>query len=517
MKKLILITLSIILVPMFIFSETYTYYVYQNNVEMGSISVDVDPHSYTGKTTTVLQVGLNTVKYIAQTKYDNAWTFKEYNLDIYVDNQKQVSFKSSYDGQKINNYFDGISLKSYEVSDAIILDNNLILDHIFAIYYKQLTDGTYTSFIPQLVLNQLTWDYAVLNIDIKYIDSENFVISSPGVDQKVTFKDNKLIRLEIPSQLIEVTESKKEVKEKSYIEEEITFPSFDGFELNGSLMFPKETQKNEKIPAIVLVHGSGANDRNESISYMAPFLQLSEGLVNNGYIVLKYDKRNYTMMKNKQDTSNVMPLDFIKDAQAAIKYLKTIPEVDSDKIIVIGHSEGGSFLPHIVKGEKVAAAVALSPGLIEITDLMVYQIDYQINYLKKLNVDKSQDYTITMLENLLAQLKEVNNDMKNGKIDPDKVYLDYYKGSYLIQWSELTKNTVEEFINMKVPLLIINGTQDLKTPYELLTEKENQLKQKKDLEIVYIENMGHELYRSDTGVFEDTLIDQIVNWLKKVL
>ncbi len=79
----------------------------------------------------------------------------------------------------------------------------------------------------------------------------------------------------------------------------------------------------KKIPAIVLVHGSGANDRNESISYMAPFLQLSEGgLVNNGYIVLKYDKRNYTMMKNKQDTSNVMPLDFIKDAQAAIKYLK---------------------------------------------------------------------------------------------------------------------------------------------------------------------------------------------------
>ena len=249
MKKLILITLSIILVPMFIFSETYTYYVYQNNVEMGNISVEFDPHSYTGKTTTVLQVGPNTVKYVAQTKYDNTWSFspfKEYNLDIYVDNQKQVSFKSSYDGQKIKNNFNGIALKTYEVKDAIILDNNLILDHIFAIYYKQLTGGTYTSFIPQLVLNQLTWDYAVLNIDIKYIDSENFVISSPGVDQNITFKDNKLIRLEIPSQLIEVTESKKEVKEKSYIEKEITFPSFDGFELNGSLMLPKETDKEFK-------------------------------------------------------------------------------------------------------------------------------------------------------------------------------------------------------------------------------------------------------------------------------
>jgi dienelactone hydrolase len=517
MKKLILITLSIILVPMFIFSETYTYYVYQNNVEMGNISVEFDPHSYIGKTTTVLQVGTNTVKYVAETKYDNTWSFKEYNLDIYVDNQKQVSFKSSYDGQKIKNNFNGIALKTYEVKDAIILDNNLILDHIFAIYYKQLTGGTYTSFVPQLVLNQLTWDYAVLNIEIKYTDSENFVISSPGIDQKVTFKGDKLTRLEIPSQLIEVTEIKKEVKEKSYIEKEITFPSFDGFELNGSLMLPKELINDTKTPAIVLVHGSGANDRNETIGIIAPFLQLSEGLVNNGYIVLKYDKRNFTMMKNNQDTSNIMPIDFIKDAQAAIKYLKTIPEVDSDKIIVIGHSEGASFLPYIVKDEKVAAAVALSPGLIEITDLMVYQIEYQINYLKKFNVDNSQNATIALLENLLVQLKEINNDMKNGKIDPDKVYLDYYKGSYLIQWSELTKNTVEEFINMKVPLLIINGTQDLKTPYELLTEKENQLKQKKDLEIVYIENMGHELYRSDTGVFEDTLIDQIVNWLKKVL
>ena len=517
MKKLILITLFIVLVPMFILSETYTYYIYQNNVEIGNISVELDPQSYTGKTSTIMNLGTTTVKYVAETKYDNAWTFKEYLLDIYVDNQKQVSFKSTYDGQKIKNDFNGIALKNYEVKDAIILDNNLILDHIFAIYYKQLTHGTYTSFVPQLVLNQLTWDYAVLNIEIKSTDNENFVISSSGVDQYITFKNNRLTRLEIPSQLIEVTEIKKEAKEKSYIEKEITFPSFDGFELNGSLMLPKEIANNSKIPAIVLVHGSGANDRNETIGIISPFLQLSEGLVNNGYIVLKYDKRNFTMMKNNQDTSNVMPIDFIKDAQATIKYLKTFPEVDPDKIIVIGHSEGASFLPYIVKGEKVAAAVALSPGLIEITDLMVYQIEYQINYLKKLNVDNSQNVTIALLENLLVEFKEINTDMKNGKIDPDKVYLDYYKGSYLIQWSELTKNTVEEFISMNVPLLIINGTQDLKTPYELLTEKENQLKQKKDLEIVYIENMGHELYRSDTGVFEDSIIEHIVSWLEKVL
>ncbi|HBT51220.1 MAG TPA: hypothetical protein DEA49_03810, partial [Petrotoga sp.] len=189
-------------------------------------------------------------------------------------------------------------------------------------------------------------------------------------------------------------------------------------------------------------------------------------------------------------------------------------EVDKDKIIVIGHSQGASFLPYIIEGEEVFAAIALSPALLEITDQMVYQIEYQIDYYKKQNINNSLDSVIEMLEDILSEGKKVNESMKKGEIDPNELYLDNYRGEFLIRWSELSRNMVEKFVNMDVPLLIINGTKDLKTPYELLKEYEKELKKKNDLEILYIEDMSHELVNFQTLKFEDKVVDQIVLWLE---
>ena len=222
------------------------------------------------------------------------------------------------------------------------------------------------------------------------------------------------------------------------------------------------------------------------------------------------------MIKNNQDALNVMPEDFIKDAQAAIRYLKTLPEVDRDKIVVIGHSQGASFLPYIVEGQNVAAAIAISPGIIEITDLMVYQIEYQIKNLEKLNKDNTYDDLINQLESLLQEMKEINEKMKKEEIEPDNIYLDSMTGKFLLLWSELTQNMVDKFINMKVPVLIINGTEDLKTPYELLKEKENELKRKEDLQIIYIENMGHELYKTGTAKIEEKVVEQIIEFISLI-
>lgn len=517
MKKKLLVMILTVFCFLIVFSESYQYYIYQNDVEIGNILVEFYPESYLGKTTSTFEISGNIIKYVAETKYDKTWDFKEYSLDIFVDNQKQGTLTSTYDGKKIQNKFNGIKLKSYNAKNAIILDNNFIFDHIFAILYKELSEATYTAFVPQLVLNQSTWDLAILDIRLKFKDSETLIISSLGVEQYITFKDKKIIKYEIPAQGFEVTEVKKEQKEKNYIEKEISFNSFDdGFKLEGSLMIPSNFKTGTQLPAFVLVHGSGPNDRNETMGPLAPFKDLSEQLVSNNFIVLKYDKRTYTMIKNNQDALNVMPEDFIKDAQAAIRYLKTLPEVDQDKIIVIGHSQGASFLPYIVEGQNVAAAIAISPGIIEITDLMVYQIEYQIKNLEKLNKDNIYDDLINQLKSLLPEMKEINEKMKKEEIEPDNIYLDSMTGKFLLQWSELTQNMVDKFINMKVPVLIINGTEDLKTPYELLKEKENELKSKEDLQIIYIENMGHELYKTGTAKFEEKVVEQIKLWLKNL-
>ncbi len=513
-KKFFVLILPVMFSFMLAFSESYQYYIYQNDAEIGNIIVEFDVANCLGKTTSILNIGENTLKFVSETKYDDSWTFQEYSLEIFVDNQKQGTLVSTYNGKKVTNQFNGINLKNYNVENVIILDNNFILDHIFALYYKNLPEGKYSAFVPQLSLNQTTWNNAILDVEIEYKDPQNLVILFSGLAQNVAFQDGKITKVEIPSQSIEVTMHKKEQKAKNYVEKEIIFDSFDGFKLEGSLMIPKEVDKNKKSFGIVLVHGSGPLDRNETIGTLTPFLHLSEGLVEEGYIVLKYDKRNFTMAKNGQNFSKVMPEAFIKDAQAAIRYLKTLPEVDKEKIIVIGHSQGASFLPYIIEGEEVFAAVTLSPALLEITDQIVYQVEYQINYYKKHNTDNSLDSVIKKLEDVLTEAKKVNESMKKGEIDPNELYLDYYSGEFLIRWSELSRSMVEKFVNMNVPLLIINGTQDLKTPYELLKEYEKELKKKNDLEIVYIENMAHELVNFQTLKFEDKVVDQIALWLE---
>ena len=514
MKKFLVLILSVMFGFVLAFSEIYQYYFYQNDVEIGNIIVEFDVTNYLGKTTSIFNIGGNTLKFVSETKYDDSWTFQQYSLDVFVDDQKQGTLVSTYDGKRIKNQFNGINLKNYNVENAIILDNNLILDHIFALYYKNLPEGKYSAFVPYLSLNQTTWNNAIVEVEIKYKDPQNFVILSAGLAQNVALQDGKITKFEIPSQSLEVTMHKKEQKAKDYIEKEVVFDSFDSFKLEGSLMIPKEVDKNKKTSAIVLVHGSGSLDRNETMGILTPFLHLSEGLVKEGYIVLKYDKRNFTMAKSGQDFSQVMPKAFIKDAQAAIRYLKTLPEVDKDKIIVIGHSQGASFLPYIIEGEEVFAAIALSPALLEITDQMVYQVEYQIDYYKKQNINNSLDSVIEMLEDILSEGKKVNESMKKGEIDPNELYLDNYRGEFLIRWSELSRNMVEKFVNMDVPLLIINGTKDLKTPYELLKEYEKELKKKNDLEILYIEDMSHELVNFQTWKFEDKVVDQIVLWLE---
>jgi alpha-beta hydrolase superfamily lysophospholipase len=119
------------------------------------------------------------------------------------------------------------------------------------------------------------------------------------------------------------------------------------------------------LPAALLVGGSGANDRNESIANAKPFRDLAYGLAKHGIATLRYDKRTFAHPELVKDPASFTVEDeVLTDAVAALRSLRSRPEVDPKRVFVIGHSLGALLTPEIAqRGGGVAGLVLLAaPG-----------------------------------------------------------------------------------------------------------------------------------------------------------
>ena len=131
------------------------------------------------------------------------------------------------------------------------------------------------------------------------------------------------------------------VKPYPYREEEVTFTnSVENFELAGTLTLPEGTGP---FPAVVMITGSGQEDRNETVFAHKPFLVIADYLTRNGIAVLRYDDRGFG--ESKGNAANATSLSFADDAAAAVEYLLGRPEINQKKIGLAGHSEGGLIAP----------------------------------------------------------------------------------------------------------------------------------------------------------------------------
>ncbi len=126
-----------------------------------------------------------------------------------------------------------------------------------------------------------------------------------------------------------------------YREEEVTVTNeAAGIKLAGTLTLPAGEGPH---PAVVLITGSGPQDRNESLMGHHPFLVLADHLTRNGIAVLRCDDRG--VAQSTGDFSKAVTTDFADDALAGVAWLRTRKEIDPHKIGLIGHSEGGVAAP----------------------------------------------------------------------------------------------------------------------------------------------------------------------------
>lgn len=150
---------------------------------------------------------------------------------------------------------------------------------------------------------------------------------------------------------------------------DVSFVSADGTKLAGTITVPDKAARS--FAAIVLVHGTGALDRNETIGPNPVFLQLSNALSNAGYVVLRYDKRGVALSGGRRDSPRRT---LLADVTAAYEFVRKRPRVDAHRVFLLGHSEGGELVPTVAaEHSDVAGIILMAPPALPLWQISMRQ------------------------------------------------------------------------------------------------------------------------------------------------
>ncbi len=160
-------------------------------------------------------------------------------------------------------------------------------------------------------------------------------------------------------EIIETNRPQEPIPPYPYRTEEIKFPNTkDSIILAGTLTL---SQNGENFPAVVLISGSGPQNRDEEILGHKPFLVIADYITRRGIAVLRYDDRGTAASTG--DFNSSTSLDFATDVEYAIEYLKTRKEINKKKIGLIWHSEGAMIAPIVASKSKDINFIVLIAGL----------------------------------------------------------------------------------------------------------------------------------------------------------
>ena len=243
------------------------------------------------------------------------------------------------------------------------------------------------------------------------------------------------------------------------------------YPLNGMLTLPDNTET--KVPAVVLVHGSGASNMDEQVMKLTPFKDLAEGLAEHGIASIRYDKRTYAHRLKMVKLKPTVEMETIEDAILAAELLRTRAEIDPDKIYIIGHSMGAMLAPRIdAEGGNFAGIIMMAGTPFRLEDIVLRQLKQAGNTksLMKWVVDLEYKIYARRFENLYS----ISDEEAMKKKFAGNMTLYYFK--------EMGKKTADQYLlENEKPVLIMQGgmdfqalaEEDFKAFKELLAERNN--------------------------------------------
>ena len=253
-----------------------------------------------------------------------------------------------------------------------------------------------------------------------------------------------------------------------YREEDVTYENASaGITLAATLTLPSG---KGPFPAVLLITGSGPQDRNESIMGHRPFLVLADYLTRRGIAVLRADDRGIGKSGGKFFTATTA--DFATDAEAGVAYLKSRPEINRNKIGLVGHSEGAIIAPMLAARNKDVAFIVMLAGSGVPGDEVIAEQNARIAQASGLSHEQAQAMAAQYREALTLVKAEKDNAVVEKKLR-EKFTGQMPEPQLNSQIKSVTSPWFRYFISydpaialsaVTCPVLALSGSKDLQVP-----------------------------------------------------
>lgn len=280
------------------------------------------------------------------------------------------------------------------------------------------------------------------------------------------------------------------------------------------------------FPGLVLVHGSGPNDRNESLGPNRPFQGLAWGLAARGIAVLRYDKRSKVhgakiLADPKREAMMTVRDETIDDALAAAALLQNTGKVDKARVFILGHSQGGFLMPRMAKAAEslnIAGFISMAGLTRPLEDTILRQMDHLYG-LAGGAVSEDDKKKLQEVKDAVAKVKAL--------ADADRSSTAKLLGAMPAYWLDLRGYDPPGMAKtVAKPMLILQGGRDYQVTTEDFENWKAALGGRKDVEFHLYPKLNHLFYEGEGiltpleyvqkhGSVEGYVVEDIAAWILK--